>query len=83
MAGRGSRVRFTLSKLSLVELKVYKGRRLVVRRLATMHRGARSFGWRPPSAGRYTVRIGAKELRTGRSLRGRAAGTIQVEKRGG
>jgi hypothetical protein len=81
-AKRGARVRFTLSKLSLVELKVYKGRRLVLRRLATLRRGSRSFGWRPGSAGRYAVRLGAKELRTGRSLRGRAAGAIMVARAG-
>ena len=77
-ARRQSRVRFTLSKLSVVELKIYRGRRLVLRRLATLRRGARSFGWRPRSAGRYAVRLGAKEQRTGRSLRGRAAGAIVV-----
>ena len=82
-ARRNSRVRFTLSKLSVVELKIYKGRRLAFRRLATFRRGSRSFGWRPRSAGRYAVRLGAKELRTGRSLRGRAAGAIAVAAAGG
>ena len=77
---RGSRLRFSLSKLSIVEIKVYKGRRLAMRRLATFRRGARSFLWRPRSAGRYTVRLGAKELRTGRSLRGRGSGAVMVSK---
>ena len=81
-AKRLMRVRFTLSKLSVVELKVYKGRKLAFRRLATFARGSRSFTWRPRSAGRYVVRIGAKELRTGRSLRGRASGAIVVAKAG-
>jgi hypothetical protein len=72
------RVRFTLSKLSVVELKVFKGRKLAFTRLATFRRGSRSFPWKPSSAGRYTVRIGAKEMRTGRSLRGRTSGAIMV-----
>ena len=78
VAKRNARVRFSLSKLSVVELKVYKGRRLAFRRIATFRRGARSFGWRPRSAGRYVVRLGAKELRTGRSRRGRGSGAIVV-----
>ena len=78
VAKRLARVRFTLSKLSVVELRVFKGDRLVLSRLATFRRGTRSFAWRPRSAGRYAVRLGAKELRTGRSLRGRASATIDV-----
>lgn len=75
---RPMRVRFSLSKLSVVEVRVFKGRRRVFRRLATFRRGRRSVGWRPRSAGLYKVRIGAKELRTGRSLRGRASATVSV-----
>jgi hypothetical protein len=78
---RGVRVRFTLSKLSIVELKIYKGRRLAFQRLGTFSRGSRSFTWRPRSRGRYVVRLGAKEIRTGRSLRGRASGAIEVRPR--
>ena len=75
---RVTRVRFTLSKLSVVELKIYKGRRLAFRVLATFRRGSRSFTWKPRSAGHYAVRLGAKELRTGHSRRGRASGAIVV-----
>jgi hypothetical protein len=74
-----TRLRFSLSKLSVVELKVYKGGRLAHRSLATFRRGSRSFLWRPHSAGSYSVRLGAKELRTGRGLRGRTTGSVQVE----
>ena len=80
---RHSRVRFTLSKLSIVELKVYKGRRLVLHRLGTFLKGPHFFRWQPRSAGRYVVRLGAKELRTGRSLRGRGSGVIEVKARPG
>ena len=80
---RLSRIGFGLTKLSIVEVKVYKGRRLVLRRLATLARGGHAFRWRPRSAGRYVVRLGAKELRTGRFLRGRGGGVIMVKPRAG
>ena len=75
---RLTRVRFSLSKLSVVEIRVFKGRKRVLTRLATLRRGRRSVGWRPKSAGTYRVRIAAKELRTGRSLRGRTSATVSV-----
>ena len=71
-------MRFRLSKLSVVELRIYKGRKMAYKRLATLRRGARAFSWRPRSAGAYRVRIAAKELRTGRSLRGRDSAAISV-----
>lgn len=78
-AGRRARVRFSLSKLSVVELKIYKGDRLVFTGIGTFRRGSVSFRWRPRSAGRFAVRVGAKELRTGRYLRGRSSGAIVVQ----
>ncbi len=75
---RTTRVVFSLSKLSVVELRIFKGRRVVLRRLVTLRRGRHAFRWRPRSAGDYVVRLGAKELRTGRSLRGRSAATVTV-----
>jgi hypothetical protein len=76
--GTATRLRFTLSKLSVVQLDVYKGSKLAFHRLVTLRRGARFFSWTPGSAGDYTVRLGAKELRTGLGKRGRASGSIQV-----
>jgi hypothetical protein len=73
-----TRLRFSLSKLSVVEVRVFKGRKRVFTRLATLRRGRRSVGWRPKSAGNYRVRIAAKELRTGRSLRGRTSAALTV-----
>jgi D-glucuronyl C5-epimerase C-terminus len=70
---------FTVSKLSAVEVKVYKGARLVFQRLATFSRGSGSFAWRPRSPGLYTVSLGAKELRTGLGKKDRATGEIAVE----
>jgi hypothetical protein len=72
-------IRFTLSKLSAVEMKVYKGERLVLERLATFRHGGGSFAWRPRSPGLYTVNLAAKELRTGLGKKGRATGEIEVE----
>jgi len=76
---RLTRLRFTLSKLSVVELRVFKGGRLSYRRVATFRRGGGSFLWRPRSPGTYTVRLGAKELRTGRGLKGRGSGSVVVD----
>ena len=72
-------VRFSVSKLSAVEVKVYKGRRLAYERLATFRRGSGAFAWRPRTAGVYTVRLAAKELRTGLGKRDRTVGEIIVE----
>jgi D-glucuronyl C5-epimerase C-terminus len=72
-------IRFTVSKLSAVELKVYRGARLVHERLETFRRGPGSFSWLPRSPGRYRLQLAAKELRTGAGLRGRDSGTIEVE----
>jgi hypothetical protein len=76
---RLTRLRFSLSKLSVVELIVYTGRRRAYRRFATFHRGGGSLRWRPRSPGRYTVRLRAKELRTGRGLKGSSSGSVEVE----
>ncbi len=72
-------VRFGLSKLSVVEISIYKGGRRAFHALGTFRRGRHAFYWRPRSPGEYRVGLGAKELRTGRSLRSRASGLIEVQ----
>jgi hypothetical protein len=72
-------IRFTVSKLSAVEVKVYKDGRLAFQRLANFSRGSGSFAWRPSSPGLYTVQLAAKELRTGLGKKDRATGEIAVE----
>ena len=72
-------IRFTISKLSAVEITVTKGERVAFHRISTFRRGARSFLWRPRSRGLYTVKLGAKELRTGLGLKDRASVEIEVE----
>jgi hypothetical protein len=78
--GRPVAIRFSLSKLSVVEVKVTKGRRVALRTRARMRRGRRSVVWKPKATGPYTVRVAAKELRTGRSMRGSASARVSVQK---
>jgi hypothetical protein len=72
-------IRFSVSKLSAVEVKVYRGGGLVFERLATFRRGNGSFALRPRGPGLLTVRLAAKELRTGLGKRDRTTGEISVE----
>jgi hypothetical protein len=74
------RIRFEVTKLAAVELKVFKGRRLAHERLASFRRGSGWFAWRPRSPGLYTVRLAAKELRTGLGLKDRDVAEIEVER---
>ncbi len=48
-AGQFTRIRFNLSKLSAVELKVFKGGKQTYTTLVTFSRGDRSFLWKPTS----------------------------------
>jgi hypothetical protein len=72
-------IRFRVSKLSAVEAKVYRGGKLVYDKLATFRRGVGAFAWRPRSPGIFTVRLGAKELRTGLGKKDKATTEIEVE----
>jgi hypothetical protein len=71
-------IRFEVSKLSAVEAKVYRGGKLVFDRLATFRRGTGAFAWRPRGPGLFTVRLGAKELRTGLGKKDKASTEIEV-----
>lgn len=72
-------IRFEVSKLSAVEAHVYRDDKLVFRRLATFRRGTGAFAWRPRGPGTFTVRLGAKELRTGLGKKDRAVTEIEVD----
>jgi hypothetical protein len=72
-----TRVRFSLSKLSAVQLTITRDGRTALDKVVTFRRGTGSFGWTPKAAGTYSVRLGSKELRTGRELRTRVSGVIQ------
>jgi D-glucuronyl C5-epimerase-like protein len=75
---RRTRVRFGVSKLSVVELKITKDGKTALDKLATFRRGQHWFSWRPRGTGAYSARLSAKELRTGRSLRTADSGQVQV-----
>jgi hypothetical protein len=78
-SGVFTRIKFNVSKLSAVELKVYKGSKLTYSTLATFSLGDRSFLWKPTSPGVYRVEIAAKELRTGLGKKDRDSGEVAVE----
>jgi hypothetical protein len=78
-AGEPTSIRFDVSKLSAVEVKVYRGDSLVFSRLATFRRGAGSFSFRPGAPGSLTVQLAAKELRTGLGKRDSASGEVEVQ----
>ena len=74
-------LRFRLSKLSAVEARVYRGSKLVFDKIATFRRGTGAFAWRPRGPGTFTVRLGAKELRTGLGKKDRASTEIEVDRK--
>ena len=60
--GADASVRFTLSKLSCVTLRVRRGEKLVHVRKLVMPRGLRGLTYHPTRAGRYTVEVQAVDL---------------------
>ena len=77
-------IRFNVSKLSAIEVKVInRDGKVTFSRLATFRRGEGSFTWIPRGPGVFTVSVAAKELRTGLGKRDRDGGKIQVESRPG
>jgi D-glucuronyl C5-epimerase-like protein len=82
--GEPAAIRFNVSKLSAVEVKVIRPNgQVVFSRLATFRRGDGSFVWTPQGPGVFTVTVAAKELRTGLGKRDREEGEIAVEDRPG
>ena len=79
--GRDARVRFSLSKLSAVQLTISRAGKVVYDRTVTLRRGEQAFIWKPRSAGEHTIRLAAKELRTGRALRSRESAPVNVAAR--
>ncbi len=77
-------IRFNVSKLSAIEVKVTNPHgKLVFSRLATFRRGDGAFTWTPHGPGVFTVSVAAKELRTGLGKRDRDSGEIEVENQPG
>jgi hypothetical protein len=57
---RASTIRFSISKISDVNVRIWGTRGLSLSRDIRMSRGSRSLSWRPPGRGRYTLRITAQ-----------------------
>ena len=77
-------LRFALSKLSAVQVTVTRpDGQVVFDRLATFRRGSGSFTWTPRGPSTFTVRVAAKELRTGLGKRDSDTSEIDVENRPG
>jgi hypothetical protein len=77
-------LRFSLSKLSVVEVTVKRpDGRVVFDRLGTFRRGTGSFTWTPRGPSTFTVRVAAKELRTGMEKRDSDTAQVEVENRPG
>ena len=60
--GADASVRFTLSKLSCVTLRVRRGEKLVHVRKLVLPRGLRGLAYHPARSGRYTVEVQAVDL---------------------
>jgi hypothetical protein len=71
-------LRFKLSKLSVVEVRVLRGGKLVFSRLATVGHGTGAFTWRPRGPGVFAVALAAKELRTGLGKKDRDRAEVEV-----
>ncbi len=82
VAGQQTRVRFSLSKLSAVQITISRDGRTVLDQVDRLRRGTGSFAWKPRGAGVYRVQLAAKELRTGRELRTRTSGEIESKPAG-
>ena len=59
-ARRSTAVRFRISKLSSVKVRLYGRRGLAFSRDMTLPYGSHQVGWTPPARGRYRVRIEAQ-----------------------
>lgn len=60
-AKRAARVRFSIDKPGTVTMVITRGS-FTHRAVVPVASGAHSFGWTPPSAGGYTIRISARDL---------------------
>jgi len=75
---QATRIRFVVNKRSAVQVVVTREGDVGLDRTATFRRGEGSLEWTPKSTGTYSIRLSAKELRTGRGLRTRVDGSAEV-----
>jgi hypothetical protein len=71
-------IRFSVSKLSAVQVTVTRNGRVALDRTATYRRGASAVSWKPGAVGTYRIRVAAKELRTGGELRSSVNGAVDA-----
>ena len=76
--GKPTRIRFYVSKLSAVQLDIVRNGNVTYTETLTFRRGEGSFPWTPGGPGFVEVRLGCKELRTGKGLKTKASGEIEV-----
>jgi D-glucuronyl C5-epimerase C-terminus len=72
-------VRFSVDKLSAVQVVITLDGKTSLNKTATFRRGQGSFTWKPGATGTYDVSLSAKELRTGKGLRTRTTGTVESQ----
>ncbi|MEJ7788838.1 MAG: D-glucuronyl C5-epimerase family protein [Thermoleophilaceae bacterium] len=77
--GKPEAVRFSVSKLAAVQITIRRAGKVVFDRVATFRRGTGSFAFTPRANATFSVRLAAKELRTGDGLRTYDTGTIEAE----
>jgi hypothetical protein len=75
--GQATSVRFSVDKLSAVQIVITLDGKTSLNKTATFRRGQGSFTWKPGATGTYDVSLAAKELRTGKGLRTRTTGTVE------
>ena len=75
--GVPTKVRFSISKLSAVQVTITRDGKVALDKLGTYRRGTGSLPWKPGAAGTYRIRVAAKELRTGKSLRSSVTGVAE------
>ena len=76
--GQLTQISFYVSKLSAVQLDIVRNGEVRFTKTLTFRRGTGSFAWRPRQTGFFDVRLGSKELRTGKGLKTKASGEIEV-----
>jgi hypothetical protein len=74
--GVATSIRFSVSKLSAVQVTVTRDGQVALDKIATFRRGTGSIEWTPKAVGTYRIRVAAKELRTGRGLRSSITGLV-------
>jgi len=77
--GKPVGIRFSVSKLSAVQLTILRAGEVVYDRTTTFRRGEGSFSFTPRAGATFSVRLAAKELRTGNGLRTYDSGEIEAE----